>query len=145
MPDLLESFVEKCPGLLEDRSHSVLLAGVTLMLDICGQEPRAAEVFRPQVPQLCRVLRSLIMGGFTPGECSGQPSRAAQGQGGKCAAATLRAGACMGMVHPASTHTPFLLLLQTTMWAASTTRSCRWPSCACCACWGAAPQRPRTP
>lgn len=68
MPDLLESFVEKAPSLLEDRSHSVLLAGVTLMLDICAQEPRAAEVYRPQVPALCRVLRSLIMGGFTPGE-----------------------------------------------------------------------------
>ena len=70
VPDMLESFVEKAPGLLEDRSHSVLLAGVTLMLDICSQEPSAAEVYRTQVPLLCRVLRSLIMGGFAPGGCT---------------------------------------------------------------------------
>lgn len=68
VPDMLESFLERCPGLLEDRSHSVLLAGVTLMLDICAMEPGAAEVLRLQVPALCRVLRSLIMGGSAPGE-----------------------------------------------------------------------------
>ena len=64
---MLESFVEKASGLLEDRAHSVLLAGVVLMLDICGMEPSAADVYRPHVPLLCRALRSLIMGGFAPG------------------------------------------------------------------------------
>ncbi len=67
VPDMLESFVEKAPGLLEDRTHSVLLAGVSLMLDICAMEPSAIEVYRAHVPLLCRVLRSLIMGGFAPG------------------------------------------------------------------------------
>lgn len=115
VPDMLESFAERAPGLLEDRSHSVLLAGVTLMLDICAQAPQVgpgrppavgeagaagkawqricaaapgsarapvsssapspswpilaqvAEAYRPHVPLLCRVLRSLIMGGSAPG------------------------------------------------------------------------------
>lgn len=40
VPDMLESFAERAPALLEDRSHSVLLAGVTLMLDICAQAPQ---------------------------------------------------------------------------------------------------------
>lgn len=40
VPDMLESFAERAPTLLEDRSHSVLLAGVTLMLDICAQAPQ---------------------------------------------------------------------------------------------------------
>lgn len=131
VPDMLESFAERAPTLLEDRSHSVLLAGVTLMLDICAQAPQVGgwgcnactvthgvssiacfaalwkigqlfayqlqpatneaavcaaccrgsphvliallpaqvvEAYRPHVPLLCRVLRSLIMGGFAPGE-----------------------------------------------------------------------------
>lgn len=66
VPDMLESFAERAPALLEDRSHSVLLAGVTLMLDICAQAPQVVEAYRPHVPLLCRVLRSLIMGGFAP-------------------------------------------------------------------------------
>lgn len=66
VPDMMESFMEKAPGLLEDRSHSVLLAGVTLMLDMCALEPGSAEQLRAQVPLLCKILRSLIMGGFTP-------------------------------------------------------------------------------
>jgi AP-1 complex subunit gamma-1 len=63
---MLESFMEKAPRLLEDRSHSVLLAGVTLMQDICALEPAAVEAYRAHVPLLCRILRSLIMGGFAP-------------------------------------------------------------------------------
>lgn len=29
---------------------------------------QVVEAYRPHVPLLCRVLRSLIMGGFAPGE-----------------------------------------------------------------------------
>lgn len=67
VPDMLESFMEKAPSLLEDRSHSVLLAGVQLMLDICAQQPAAVEAYRVHVPLLCKILRSLLMGGFVPG------------------------------------------------------------------------------
>lgn len=66
VPDMLESFMEKAPSLLEDRSHSVLLAGVQLMLDICAQQPAAVEAYRVHVPLLCKILRSLLMGGFVP-------------------------------------------------------------------------------
>lgn len=62
--------MEKAPSLLEDRSHSVLLAGVQLMLDICAQQPAAAEAYRIHVPLLCKILRSLLMGGHVPGGCS---------------------------------------------------------------------------
>jgi hypothetical protein len=70
-PEMLDSFLEKAPRLLDDRSHSVLLAGATLMLDICAQEPAAAGYYRSHVPVLCRILRSLIMAGFAPGGCPG--------------------------------------------------------------------------
>lgn len=67
--------MEKAPRLLEDRSHSVLLAGVTLMQDICALEPAAVEAYRAHVPLLCRILRSLIMGGFAPGGCAAKQRR----------------------------------------------------------------------
>lgn len=75
VPDMLESIMEKAPSLLEDRSHSVLLAGVQLMLDICTQLPAAVEAYRVHVPLLCKILRSLLMGGFVPGECSCEACR----------------------------------------------------------------------
>lgn len=40
-------------------------AGVTLMLDICKMEPAAVEIYRQQVPTLCKILRSLLVGGFS--------------------------------------------------------------------------------
>ncbi len=40
-------------------------AGVTLMLDICKMEPAAVEIYREQVPTLCKILRSLLMSGFS--------------------------------------------------------------------------------
>lgn len=126
--------MERAPGLLEDRSHSVLLAGVTLMLDICAQArggracasvpprhargsvyvlfcptacvvrslrnsllsplclqaPPAVEAFRMHVPLLCKLLRSLIMGGFTPGAQLGGQARA--GQADACWAGSLFLG-----------------------------------------------------
>lgn len=65
IPDLLESFAEKVPDLLNDRNHAVILAGTTLMLEIIALESAMVAVFRDQVPILCRILRALMMGGFS--------------------------------------------------------------------------------
>ena len=68
VPDMLESFAERATELLSDRNHAVVLAGVTLMLDISITHPSAIEAYRPQVPQLCKILRSLIMASNSPGD-----------------------------------------------------------------------------
>ena len=68
VPDMLESFAERAAELLSDRNHAVVLAGMTLMLDICTTHPSAVEAYRPQVPQLCKILRSLIMSSNAPGD-----------------------------------------------------------------------------
>lgn len=65
LPDMLESFVDKAADLLTDRSHGVILAGVTLMSEICKLEPAAIEIYRQHVPMLCKILRSLLMSGFS--------------------------------------------------------------------------------
>lgn len=53
VPDQLEAFVDRAAELLNDRNHAVILAGVTLILDICDQEPATVRV----APQLQAVLR----------------------------------------------------------------------------------------
>ena len=65
VPEMLESFVDRATELLNDRNHAVILGGVTLMLEIADQEPATCAIFRDQVPLLCRILRSLLVGGYT--------------------------------------------------------------------------------
>jgi hypothetical protein len=48
------------------QNHGVLLCGVTLMLDICESEPSVVDKYRAHVPLLCKILRTLLSGGFSP-------------------------------------------------------------------------------
>ena len=66
MPDAIESFQDVAAKLLLDRHHGVLLTGVTLMMEICTVDPAAIEAYRKHVPQLCNIMRSLLMSGFAP-------------------------------------------------------------------------------
>ena len=63
---MTEGFIDRAASLLNDRHHGVLLAGVTLMLDICDIHPDAVAHYRKHVPMLCKILRSLLMSGFAP-------------------------------------------------------------------------------
>lgn len=64
MPEAIESFQERAVTLLRDRHHAVMLAGVTLMLEICNIEPTLIPVYQEQVPALCKMLRSMMTSGF---------------------------------------------------------------------------------
>lgn len=66
VPELIEQFMPPAAELLNDRHHGVLLAGVTLMLGMCHLEPDAIKEYRHHVPQLCRIMRSLVVSGFSP-------------------------------------------------------------------------------
>ncbi|KXZ55609.1 hypothetical protein GPECTOR_2g1159 [Gonium pectorale] len=74
VPDLLEQFVDKAAELLNDRSQAVQLGGATLMLQVARGEPglileldgSVVAKYRPFVPALCRVLRSLLQPGVSP-------------------------------------------------------------------------------
>ena len=62
MPEVIESFRELAPPLLNDRHHGVLLAGVCLCMQICQLEASAIPEYRIHVrpclrrlpPQDCR-------------------------------------------------------------------------------------------
>ena len=66
VPDTIESFEPLAGALLADRHHGVLLTACVLMLDICQVHPPSVEAFRRHVPQLCKILRSLLMSGHAP-------------------------------------------------------------------------------
>ncbi|KAK9830950.1 hypothetical protein WJX81_001389 [Elliptochloris bilobata] len=66
VPDAVESFADKAPALLSDRHHGVLLAGTSLLLELCQLDPALIPSYRQQVPQLCKILRGLLMTGFAP-------------------------------------------------------------------------------
>ena len=75
VPDLQEHFLEKAKTLLSDRNHGVLLCGLTLVTSMCEAdeadeaedgENGVVEFFRPLVPSLVKIVKSLANAGYTP-------------------------------------------------------------------------------
>ena len=66
VPELIEQFLDKAVELLHDKNHAVMLGGAALMLQICEIDSSTIEKYRPHVPLLCRVLKSMLQSGFSP-------------------------------------------------------------------------------
>lgn len=72
VPDLQEHFLEKAKLLLQDRNHGVLLCGLTLVTSMCeadeaeDYENGIADMFRPIVPSLVKILKGLSSSGYAP-------------------------------------------------------------------------------
>ncbi|KAI9263434.1 adaptin N terminal region-domain-containing protein [Phascolomyces articulosus] len=66
VPELYENFLSRAKTLLNDRSHGVLITGVTLVTEMCQQYPENIEIFRKAVPLLVRHLKNLVSAGFSP-------------------------------------------------------------------------------
>ncbi|ORZ25506.1 adaptin N terminal region-domain-containing protein [Absidia repens] len=66
VPELYENFMSRSKSLLNDRSHGVLITGITLVTEMCQQNPECIEVFRKAVPLLVRHLKNLASAGFSP-------------------------------------------------------------------------------
>ncbi|KAG0835843.1 hypothetical protein G6F26_003998 [Rhizopus arrhizus] len=66
VPELHENFISKTKSLLNDRSHGVLITGITLVTEICQQNPENIPTFRKAVPLLVRHLKNLTSAGFSP-------------------------------------------------------------------------------
>ncbi|KAF2075496.1 hypothetical protein CYY_003188 [Polysphondylium violaceum] len=64
-PDLIENYI-KATALLFERNHGVLLTGLTLLIEICEMDPSQIFKFKKVVPQLVRLLRSLVSSGYLP-------------------------------------------------------------------------------
>jgi len=67
VPELIEDFTESITSILKDRNHGVLVAGVQCMISLLERHAEVAlPVFRPLVPSIIRMLRTLLASGFEP-------------------------------------------------------------------------------
>ncbi|CAG8473671.1 7716_t:CDS:10 [Racocetra persica] len=63
--DLQENFLSRAKSNLSDRNHGVLLTAITLIIEMCYQNPETLQTFRKAVPLLVRHLKSLVSAGFS--------------------------------------------------------------------------------
>lgn len=66
VPDLVEYFTPSAAGLLSDKHHGVLLAGVRLVTELCLSNHAALEQFRKQTSVVIRGLKNLVVSGYAP-------------------------------------------------------------------------------
>ncbi|KAK9320356.1 adaptin N terminal region-domain-containing protein [Lipomyces orientalis] len=66
VPELQERFVDKAKSLLGDHHHGVLICGMTLVYDLCIEDPNLIPQFRQFIPSLVRQLKSLTTSGYAP-------------------------------------------------------------------------------
>jgi AP-1 complex subunit gamma-1 len=66
VPELLPNFLDRAKTLLSDRNHGVLLCGITLLTDICENDPDVTPEVRTYVPVLVKTLKSLANAGYDP-------------------------------------------------------------------------------
>ncbi|KAB7504360.1 AP-1 complex subunit gamma-1, partial [Armadillidium nasatum] len=66
VPELMEMFLPATRSLLTEKNHGVLITGVTLITKMCEQSKDTLSHFKKIVPNLVRILKSLIMAGYSP-------------------------------------------------------------------------------
>lgn len=66
VPDLMEVYVPTMRQLLNEKNHGVLLTGVCLVTEMCRVNPDSLNHFKRFVPNLVRILKNLIMSGYSP-------------------------------------------------------------------------------
>eukprot|EP00048_Salpingoeca_helianthica_P023263 m.23318 g.23318 ORF g.23318 m.23318 type:complete len:684 (-) comp8471_c0_seq1:1925-3976(-) len=66
VPELIETFLPATRALLGERNHGVLITGVTLISEIVVMTPENLAPFRKLVPSLVRILKNLIISGYSP-------------------------------------------------------------------------------
>lgn len=66
VPELMEMFLPATRNLLTEKNHGVLITGVTLITSMCVQSPDTLAHFKKMVGNLVRILKQLVMAGYSP-------------------------------------------------------------------------------
>lgn len=66
VPELMEMFIPATRSLLTEKNHGVLITGVILITEMCEKSPDTLIHFKRIVPNLVRILKNLIMAGYSP-------------------------------------------------------------------------------
>ncbi|XP_067125686.1 AP-1 complex subunit gamma-1-like isoform X2 [Centruroides vittatus] len=66
VPELGEMFVSSTRLLLTEKNHGVLITGVILITEMCESSQDTLNHFKKLVPNLVRILKNLIMAGYSP-------------------------------------------------------------------------------
>ncbi|XP_017852081.1 AP-1 complex subunit gamma-1 isoform X2 [Drosophila busckii] len=66
VPELMEIFLPATRSLLSEKNHGILITGVTLITEMCENSADTLLHFKKIVPNLVRILKSLILGGYSP-------------------------------------------------------------------------------
>ncbi|XP_037131594.1 AP-1 complex subunit gamma-like 2 [Syngnathus acus] len=66
VPDLGELFARTARSLLAEKHHGVLHGAVVLITVLCECSPDTLERFRKTVPDLVRIMKSLVTSGYSP-------------------------------------------------------------------------------
>ncbi|VDN03890.1 unnamed protein product [Thelazia callipaeda] len=66
VPELMEMFISCTKSLVNEKNHGVLIGGITLVTEMCEKSPDVLNHFKKMVPNLVRILKNLLMSGYSP-------------------------------------------------------------------------------
>ncbi|XP_066584813.1 AP-1 complex subunit gamma-1 isoform X3 [Prorops nasuta] len=66
VPELMEMFLPATRSLITEKNHGVLITGVTLITEMCENSTDTLNHFKKIVPNLVRILKNLILAGYSP-------------------------------------------------------------------------------
>jgi AP-1 complex subunit gamma-1 len=66
VPELTEIYVPSVRNLLNEKNHGVLMGAIGLISEMCLKSPDILAHFRKLVPNLVRILKNLILSGYSP-------------------------------------------------------------------------------
>lgn len=66
VPELMEVFIPCTRSLLGEKNHGVLMGATTLVTEMCERSPDVLNHFKKLVPNLVRILKNLLMSGYSP-------------------------------------------------------------------------------
>ncbi|CAF1214755.1 unnamed protein product [Didymodactylos carnosus] len=66
VPELMDMFLPSARSLLSEKNHGVILSVITLVIEMCHKNTDGVQHFRKLVPNLVRILKNLIMSGYSP-------------------------------------------------------------------------------